>query len=198
MMGIGIGEMVLIAGIALIVIGPEKFPDFAKLVIRTIRDLRGYVDDIKSEVSKELKPIKDEMNNLSRIDPEKYIDSLTSDTSDDEMGGSSVNEEDQKIMDEASTYGEDPYGWEEGQEDYNVDKGAYPEETVGYGAVTDSDGDTANDAANDASDAPAASDTAETADEAAPAADPDSDAFETLSEGVQSDSNGEPDPWTGR
>ncbi|MEQ1841737.1 MAG: twin-arginine translocase TatA/TatE family subunit, partial [Verrucomicrobiales bacterium] len=71
--------MIVIAGIALVVIGPEKFPDFAKLVIRTIRDLRGYVDEMKSEVAKELKPLKKEMDALSKIDPEKYIDSLTAD-----------------------------------------------------------------------------------------------------------------------
>lgn len=77
MLGIGIGEMILIAGIALIVIGPEKFPDFAKIALRTARDLRGYVDEIQNEISKEIKPIKRELNQLNKYDPEKYIDALT-------------------------------------------------------------------------------------------------------------------------
>lgn len=141
MLGIGFSEMILIAGIALVVIGPEKFPEFAKLVIRTVRDLRGYVDDVKSEVTKELKPIRKEMDSLSRIDPEKYIDSLTSGESDKKKSANpSVNEEDRKVMAaaDAENYGEDPYGWEAGGADgYGVDKGAYPEETVGYGAKVD-------------------------------------------------------------
>lgn len=76
MLGIGIGEMIIIAGIALMVIGPEKFPDFAKIAIRTIRDLRGYVEDIQTEVTKELAPVKKELEKLNKIKPEEYIDSL--------------------------------------------------------------------------------------------------------------------------
>ncbi len=83
MMGIGFGEMVLIAGIALIFLGPEKFPEFAKIVMRTIRDLRGYMDDIKDEVSKELRPVQKEIRSLSRYDPETYIDAMTGKSSGD-------------------------------------------------------------------------------------------------------------------
>ena len=60
MFGIGFPEMIIIAGIALVVIGPEKFPDFAKIVMRTIRDIRGYVDEARQEINKELKPMKKE------------------------------------------------------------------------------------------------------------------------------------------
>lgn len=81
MMGIGFGEMVLIAGIALVFLGPEKFPEFAKIVMRTIRDLRGYMDDIKEEVSKELRPVQKEIRTLSRYDPETYIDAMTGNSS---------------------------------------------------------------------------------------------------------------------
>lgn len=81
MLGIGFGEIILIAGIALIVIGPEKFPDFAKIVLRTVNDLRGYVDEIQKEVSKEIKPIKRELDQISKYDPEKYIDALSKDVS---------------------------------------------------------------------------------------------------------------------
>ena len=52
MLGIGMGEMIIIAIIALVVIGPEKFPDFAKIALRTMRDLRGYVDEIQGEVTR--------------------------------------------------------------------------------------------------------------------------------------------------
>lgn len=84
MFGIGFPEMIIIAGIALVVIGPEKFPDFAKIVMRTIRDVRGYVDEARQEINKELKPIKKEMDKLSRIDTEEYLEKLIPSDSDDE------------------------------------------------------------------------------------------------------------------
>lgn len=80
MLGIGIWEMVLLAGIALVVIGPEKFPDFAKIALRTFRDLRGYMDEMKTEIASELKPIKKEMkavDQLTRYDSESYLRSIT-------------------------------------------------------------------------------------------------------------------------
>jgi Tat protein translocase TatB subunit len=77
MLGIGFFEMIVIAGIALVVIGPEKFPDFAKIAVRTIRELRGYMDEMKTELNKELKPVKKELNSLKEHNPEKYLDSLS-------------------------------------------------------------------------------------------------------------------------
>lgn len=75
---IGVGEIIVIAVIALIVMGPEKFPEFAKVAMRAWRDLRGYVDDIKKEMANELNPVKREINQLSRYKPEEYIDKLAS------------------------------------------------------------------------------------------------------------------------
>ncbi|MFP4171725.1 MAG: twin-arginine translocase TatA/TatE family subunit [Candidatus Hydrogenedentota bacterium] len=79
MLGLGITELIIIAGIALIVIGPEKFPEFAKIVTHTIRDVRGYVEEAQKDLSKELKPVQKEVNKLSRYSAEDYIDSLTGD-----------------------------------------------------------------------------------------------------------------------
>lgn len=79
-MGIGLWEILLLMGIALVVMGPEKFPDFAKLVFRTVRELRGYVDEMKREISDELKPIQKEVKDLQRYNPEQYIDALTRET----------------------------------------------------------------------------------------------------------------------
>ena len=88
---LGMGEIILIAGLALVVIGPEKFPEFAKIALRAFRDARGYVDDIKREMSEELRPIKDEVRQLSKYNPEDYVDSLTkavTSLDDDETGAS--------------------------------------------------------------------------------------------------------------
>jgi Tat protein translocase TatB subunit len=74
MFGIGFTEMVVIGAIALVVIGPEKFPEVAKIFIRTVRDMRGYWEEAKSTLNEELKPVKKEMNSLSQYDPKKYVD----------------------------------------------------------------------------------------------------------------------------
>lgn len=74
---LGIGELILLAGIALIVIGPDKFPDFARIVGRTVRDLKGYVNDVKQDISEELKPVRDEVQKLSSHRPQEYFDALT-------------------------------------------------------------------------------------------------------------------------
>lgn len=186
MMGIGFTEMIVIAGIALVVIGPEKFPDFAKLVIRTIRDLRSYVDDVKAEVGKELKPLKKEMETLSRIDPEKYIDSLTAEATPPKPVVSPnmpVSPEDQKVMAEAQSYGDDGYAWRGGEEGLNVgpESDVAPEGTVGYGSNTVTEGADVS--------------AEEGASEVPDAIDPDLEAFESRATTGEA---GEPDVWTGR
>ncbi len=74
-------EMVIIAGIALVVVGPEKFPPFAKAVFKTIRDLKSQIEETQREITKEIKPIQKELRELSKHKPEDYIDSLTAGTS---------------------------------------------------------------------------------------------------------------------
>lgn len=81
-MNIGLTEMIIIAAIALVFLGPEKFPEFAKIVIRTVRDVRGYVNDAKRDIANELKPVKKEMKELSRYEPEKYLDKLSKSVAD--------------------------------------------------------------------------------------------------------------------
>ncbi len=78
MPGIGFTEILLLAGIALVIIGPEKFPDFAKVVVRTMRDIRGYMDEVKNELSEELRPVEKEMREITKEDPRKFARDLTS------------------------------------------------------------------------------------------------------------------------
>ncbi len=76
MLGLGFTETIVLAGIILIVMGPEKFPGVAKTIIRTVRDVRGYWDEAQREFTKEINPLKKEVKSLSRYKPEDYIDSL--------------------------------------------------------------------------------------------------------------------------
>lgn len=195
MMGVGFTEIIIIAGIALVVIGPEKFPDFAKLVIRTIRDLRSYVDEVKTEVGKEFKPLKKELDALARIDPEKYIDSLTAEVAPEKPAISPnmpVSPEDQKVLAEAQAMGEDAYAWKGGEEGLDVgpDSDPAPAETVGYGSVIEpvADGPAAEEDIVSA-DGIQADSTVEGAIDAE---------FEDFEHPAPTGHTGEPDVWTGR
>lgn len=75
-MGIGMTEMLLLAVIALVIFGPEKFPEYAKIFMRAMRDIRGYVNEVKTDVAKEINPLKRELDQLNRKDPEKLLDAL--------------------------------------------------------------------------------------------------------------------------
>ncbi len=88
---IGVLEIAIIAGIALMVLGPEKFPEFAKMAARLVRDIRSYGSEIQREISKEIKPVKKELDDLTKIDPEKYIDSLIG--GDEEKKDDAINPE---------------------------------------------------------------------------------------------------------
>lgn len=77
MFGIGWSEMLIVGVIALMLLGEDKFPEFVKIAIRAFRDFRGYWDDVRNEVEKEirdplkqhLKPLQRELQNLAKAEP---------------------------------------------------------------------------------------------------------------------------------
>ena len=77
MFNIGAPELMVIAVIALIILGPEKFPTQAKVFLRMIRELREHWDDAKRDIMKELNPVKSEFRDLRRFKPEELLDRLT-------------------------------------------------------------------------------------------------------------------------
>lgn len=60
MFGIGMPELIIILGIALVVIGPKKFPELLRSVGRGIADLKRATNDIKSTVEGEINKIAEE------------------------------------------------------------------------------------------------------------------------------------------
>ena len=62
MFDIGFWELVIIAIIALLVIGPERLPDFARDAGRMVGKIRNFVHTAKRELEKELEL--DEVNQL--------------------------------------------------------------------------------------------------------------------------------------
>src|SRR5215212_8081074 len=55
MFGMSFTEIVIIAILALVLLGPDKLPDAAKTVAKGIRELKKATDDLKSQVDTELR-----------------------------------------------------------------------------------------------------------------------------------------------
>ena len=55
MFGIGLPELILILGIALIVVGPEKLPELAKSLAKGIHELKKTATALKESVDQEMK-----------------------------------------------------------------------------------------------------------------------------------------------
>ncbi len=71
MIDIGITKLVIIGGIALVVIGPEKLPGLARTVGTLLGRARRYMADVKEEVNRsmaldELKKMKDSVEDAAR------------------------------------------------------------------------------------------------------------------------------------
>ena len=54
MFDIGFSEMVVLAVVALVVLGPERLPKVAKQAGLWMSKLRRYVDDVKSDINRQL------------------------------------------------------------------------------------------------------------------------------------------------
>jgi TatA/E family protein of Tat protein translocase len=63
MFGIGMSEMLIILVVALLVFGPQKLPEVAKMVAKGLRELRKASDDLRSTVMVNLD---DEVNTAHR------------------------------------------------------------------------------------------------------------------------------------
>lgn len=57
MFGIGLPEMILILALALIVVGPDKLPDLARSLARTILDLKKTAEGLKASFREEGNPL---------------------------------------------------------------------------------------------------------------------------------------------
>jgi Tat protein translocase TatB subunit len=55
MFGIGLPELILIMGIALIVVGPEKLPEMAKSIAKVVLDLKKTASSLKESLHEDMK-----------------------------------------------------------------------------------------------------------------------------------------------
>lgn len=70
-MGLNGGEFVIIAVIALLVIGPERLPHYASQLARLVRELRRMATGAREQVRAELGPEFDDVD-WHKLDPRQY------------------------------------------------------------------------------------------------------------------------------
>jgi len=54
MFGLGFGEIIIIAIVALLLLGPDRLPEAAKTLGKGLREIRKATDDLKDQVEKEI------------------------------------------------------------------------------------------------------------------------------------------------
>lgn len=64
MFDIGFWELVIMALVALVIIGPERLPEFARDAGRIVKKIRHFVQGAKREIEKELEL--DQINDLNK------------------------------------------------------------------------------------------------------------------------------------
>ncbi len=86
MFGIGFGELVVIAVLAVLVFGPDRLPDLAKQAGQFVRKLRTFANNARDELRSELGPEYADLE-LSDLDPRtivrKHIAEALADDDDD-------------------------------------------------------------------------------------------------------------------
>ncbi|MCF4120241.1 twin-arginine translocase TatA/TatE family subunit [Antribacter sp. KLBMP9083] len=71
MLGINGGELVVILVIAVLVIGPERLPQYAEQLARGVRRVKALLQDAKTRVDEELGPEFTDVD-WSKLDPRQY------------------------------------------------------------------------------------------------------------------------------
>lgn len=73
MFNIGIGEILFIAILALVFIGPEKLPGVLRQMGEVVASLRKMAGEFNAEFSDELKPIRELQSLAADIDPRRQL-----------------------------------------------------------------------------------------------------------------------------
>ena len=71
MLNIGGGEVVLLALLALLVLGPSRLPTYAALLAQNVRRLRDLAEGAKSQIRTEMGPAFDDVD-WRQLDPRQY------------------------------------------------------------------------------------------------------------------------------
>lgn len=80
MFGIGLPEMIIIMALALIVIGPDKLPDFARSIAKGIMELKKTAEGLKESLNENGNPLDDirpELENTAKDIEENLLEATT-------------------------------------------------------------------------------------------------------------------------
>lgn len=69
MFGLGFGEIVIIAILALLLLGPDRLPEAAKMLGKTIQDLKKATDGLKGQLESEMYSVEKAVKKA--IDPDE-------------------------------------------------------------------------------------------------------------------------------
>jgi sec-independent protein translocase protein TatB len=71
MLGLSFDKLIVIAVLAVLVLGPERLPGYAAQLARLVRSLRDLADGAKSRMKEELGPDFDDLD-WKKLDPRQY------------------------------------------------------------------------------------------------------------------------------
>lgn len=86
MFGIGLGELAVIAVIAVLVVGPERLPDLARQAGRLLREVRRVATSARDDLRAELGPEYADLE-LADLDPRTIVRKHILDAMNDEDDG---------------------------------------------------------------------------------------------------------------
>lgn len=90
MFGIGVQELIIIAIIALLIVGPKKLPDLAKTLGKGFRDFKnateGVTEDLKDALKEEDKPKADDGLKDSLLLKNSASEEIKNETAGDDAG----------------------------------------------------------------------------------------------------------------
>jgi sec-independent protein translocase protein TatB len=100
---IGLGELIVLAAIGLVVVGPERLPQYAAKSARFLRQLRGQVTDVKESV-KDVIDIDPEMvRDLQDLNPKRILQDMPDDLDRHRPGGTRGRSKKQTPLDPDTT-----------------------------------------------------------------------------------------------
>lgn len=72
MFNIGGGELLLIAAVALLILGPQRLPEMARSLGRALREIRRHTDSVRGVVESEFYKMDEQLNR--EIIPKKLLE----------------------------------------------------------------------------------------------------------------------------
>ena len=73
MFNIGLGELFVIALLALVVVGPERLPSIMREIGKYVYQLRAIVNELTSQFADELRPIQEIQQLAEDLNPVKQV-----------------------------------------------------------------------------------------------------------------------------